>query len=138
MRYLSVDFGLKRLGLATSEGELASPLKTIEIKGFKDAVEKVERLIRAEGFKKIIVGLPEGKMGKTVLGFINSLKKRGFDVEYADETLSSQKAVAQMIELNIPKNKRHINDAYSAAIILQNWLDSHSVILNEATLDVAK
>ncbi len=32
MKYLGVDFGLKRVGLAVSEGELASPLQTIEVK----------------------------------------------------------------------------------------------------------
>ena len=124
MRYLSIDFGLKRLGLATSEGILAAPLKTIEVEGFRDAVKKVAGLIEVEDFTRIVVGLPEGKMGKTVLGFVKTLKKTGLDVVCTDETLSSKKAIAQMIELNIPKNKRQTNDAYSAAIILQNYLDS--------------
>jgi len=123
MRYLGVDFGLSRIGLAQSQGNIASPLKTIEVKGFQDAQEKVKALVVSEGFDKIIIGLPEGKMGQTVLGFIKALRKAGIDVETADETLSSQRAVAQMIKLNIPKAKRRVSDAYSAAIILQNYLD---------------
>lgn len=124
MRYLGIDFGLKRVGLASSAGTLAAPLKTIEVRGFKDALKKVMEQISSAGFDKIVVGLPEGKMGRTVLGFIKALRRVGIDVDTTDETLSSQRAIAQMIELNIPKNKRQINDAYSAAIILQNYLDS--------------
>src|SRR3989344_6441502 len=123
MKYLGIDFGLKRVGLATSEGNLASPLKTIEVKGFKDIVEKVVKLVKTEGFDKIVVGLPEGKMGQTVLGFIKALRNFGIEAVEADETLSSQKATAQMIELNVPKKDRRINDATAAAIILQNYLD---------------
>ena len=123
MKYLGIDFGLKRVGLATSEGNLASPLKTIEVKGFKDIVEKVVKLVKTEGFDKIVVGLPEGKMGQTVLGFIKALRNFGIEAVEADETLSSQKATARMIELNVPKKDRRINDATAAAIILQNYLD---------------
>ncbi len=124
MRYLGVDFGLRRIGLAQSAGIIASPLKTIEVKSLKDAQEKVKELIRSEGFDKAIIGLPEGKMGQTVSGFIKALSKAGIDVETADETLSSQQALTQMIKLNIPKKKRLIRDADAAAIILQNYLDS--------------
>lgn len=124
MRYLGVDFGLKRVGLAISEGTLASPLKTIEVRGLVDAIEKVREIAQSQGFTKIVVGLPEGKMGQTVLGFVKALKKKELDVVTTDETLSSQQAIQRMVELNIPKKLRLTNDAYSAAIILQNYLDS--------------
>lgn len=123
MKYLGIDFGLRRIGIATSEGELASPLKTIQVKGYKDGLEKVVEVIGTGGFDKIVVGLPEGKIGKTVLGFVKALKKMGLSVECSDETLSSKRALERMIELNIPKNKRRFNDEMAATIILQNWLD---------------
>lgn len=124
MKYLGVDFGLRRLGLAISEGILASSLDTIEVRGLKDTIDKVSKLAKDQEFTTIIVGLPEGKMGKAVLGFVNALKKKGFNVETGDETLSSRQATRQMIEENIPKKKRHFNDATAAAIILQQFLDS--------------
>ena len=123
MKYLGVDFGLRRVGLAISEGVLASPLKILEIKNFKDAVAKIVNLAKEQDFDKIVVGLPEGKIGQTVLGFIKALKKAGLEVVAADETLSSQKALEEMIALNIPKKKRRVNDDTAAAIILQNYLD---------------
>ena len=42
----------------------------------------------------------------------------------ADETLSSSSAKDLMIDLNIPQKQRQKEDAYSAVIILQNFLDS--------------
>lgn len=123
MKYLGIDFGLRRVGLAASDGILASPLKTLKVKSFTEAIDKVVETVRKEKFDKIVIGLPEGKMGKTVSGFSNLLKKMGLDVETADETLSSQKAMQQMIELNVPKRDRRISDAYSATIILQSYLD---------------
>lgn len=124
MHYLGIDFGLKRIGLAFSEGELATPFKTLEVRNFKDAIEQVRNIIEEEGVEQIVVGLPEGKIGQTVLGFIKALKKSGFKVIEADETLSTQRAAAQMIELGISRKNRQSNDATAAAIILQNYLDS--------------
>lgn len=124
MKYLGVDFGLKRVGLATSEGNFASPLKTIEVKGLVDAVLKVIALCKNGKFSKVIVGMPEGRMGKNVLGFVKKLKKEGIDIETSDETLSSRRALENMIEVGVPKEKRGINDDQAAAIILQDYLDS--------------
>ncbi len=121
MKYLGVDFGLKRVGLAVSEGELASPFKVIEGTSFADLLEKIKK--ETIGFDKVVIGLPEGKMGKIVKKAIKKLRESGVDIIETDETLSTQKATKQMIELNIPKKKRRINDAYSAGIILQNYLD---------------
>lgn len=123
MKYLGIDFGLRRIGLAISEGNLASPWKVIEVNSLKDASERVEKLAKEGDFEKMVVGMPEGKMGKKVLGFINLLRKKGLDISEADETLSTKQATLKMIELNISKKTRRINDAYSATIILQNWLD---------------
>lgn len=124
MKYLGIDFGLKKIGLAMSAGELASPWQIIDVRNFTDAVEKISRIIVDGDYNKVVVGLPEGKTGKNVAGFVNALGKRGFKVDIADETLSSQKALETMIETGIRRRKRHHEDAYSAAEILQNYLDS--------------
>ncbi len=121
MKYLGIDFGMKRVGLAVSEGELASPLKTIEGTNFLNLLDKIKK--EAEGFDRLVIGLPEGKMGKIVKKAIKKLRESGVDIIEADETLSTQNAKREMLELNIPKKKRRINDAYSAGIILQNYLD---------------
>lgn len=132
MKYLGIDFGLRKIGLAVSEGELVSPWQIIEVKSSPDALEKISRIIKKDNFDKIVVGLPEGKIGRHVSGFVNALKKRGFDVETASEILSSKKALQAMIEAGIRQKKRRFEDAYSAAGILQNYLDTQqSVILSD-------
>lgn len=123
MKYLGIDFGLRRIGLAVSEGELASPWKIINVQGFTDAVDQVLAIIKKEGFEKIIVGLPEGKMSRNVQGFVRALNKNGVVTETVDETLSSQKAKKIMIEQGISRKARRFEDAYSAAEILQQFLD---------------
>lgn len=124
MRYLGIDFGLRRIGLATSFGELASPYKVIEVKNLEDAISQVKEIVEQEGFDKVVVGLPGGKTGKVVAGFIKGLRNKGLDVVSADETLSTQKAISQMIQLGLPKKKRRANDDLAAVIILQNYLDN--------------
>lgn len=123
MKYLGIDFGLRRIGLAVSEGELVSPWQVLEIKSFSDAVEQISKLIKEEKFEKIIIGVPEGKMAQNTAGFVNALKKQGFEVETAPETLSSKRALQIMIEQGIGQKKRRHEDAYSAAEILQDYLD---------------
>lgn len=120
-KYLGVDFGLKRVGLAKSEGELASPWKVLEGKNLADLVEKLKK--EAIDFDQLIIGLPEGKTGQVILKVIKQLKDFGLDVISTDETLSSQNATKLMVKLNKSKKKRKINDAHSAAIILQDYLD---------------
>ncbi len=122
MKYLGVDFGLRRIGLAISEGQLASPWQILEVKNFSDAVEKTSKIIKEGGFQKIVVGLPEGKMGQNVAGFVKALQKRNFEVETSDETLTSKQALTEMIEQGIKQKERRREDAYSAAVILQNYL----------------
>ena len=121
MKYLGVDFGLRRIGLAVSDGQLASPYKILIGKNPADLVEQVKK--EAQRFDKVVVGMPEGETGNTVLGFIKALRRNGLDVSEADETLSSKQAVEKMVEFNIPKEKRKFSDDMAAAIILQNWLD---------------
>lgn len=125
MKYLGIDFGLRRIGLAISEGQFASPWQILEIKGFPDAIGKITKIIKEGGFQKTVVGLPEGKMGKNVVGFVNALKKRGFEVETFEETLSSKRALEAMIDQGIQQKNRRHEDAYSAAEILQNYLDTY-------------
>lgn len=124
VKYLGIDFGLRKIGLAISEGQLASPWQILKVKGIPDAAGKVAKLIKENNFQKIIVGLPEGKMQKNVIGFINALQKSRITAEPAPETLSSKKALEQMIEQGLGRKKRGAEDAYSAAEILQNYLDN--------------
>ncbi len=124
MKFLGIDFGLKKIGLALSDGELASPLKIITVSSLDDAVEKIIGEIEVNQVDKVVIGLPEGKTGKAAKKLVNELKKKELDVESADETLSSKDAQKLMIEMGVSRKKRKIDDAQAAALILQNYLDN--------------
>lgn len=129
MRYLGLDYGLKKVGLAISEGQIASPLKVLEISGLKDAVNKISSVIDKEGIDRVVIGVPDsGQAKNAVKKFITelklNLKNELVSVIEADETLSSQSAQDLMLNLNLSQEARKKEDAYAAVIILQNFLDS--------------
>ena len=129
MRYLGIDYGLKKVGLALSEGQIASPFKVVDVTSLKDAVNKISSIIEKEQIDRVIVGVPEsGQSKNAVKKFLNEikskLKEKEVSIIEADETLSSSEAVDLMVDLNTSRDSRQKEDAYSASIILQNFLDS--------------
>jgi putative Holliday junction resolvase len=129
MRYLGIDYGLKKIGLALSEGQIASPLKVIEISGLADAVNKILSVIQKEEIGRVIIGVAEsGESRSAVKKFVAKLKtdlgEKQVSVIEVDETLSSSSAKDMMIDLGMSEKSRKKEDAYSAVIILQNFLDS--------------
>lgn len=112
------------MGLALSEGLTSSPLKVLSIGSLEDALMKVRQVVEKEGVERVVVGVPEsGEARKITENFINGLKPY-VDVVEADETLSTQNAKKEMIELGKGKKSRGQEDAQAAAIILQEYLDN--------------
>lgn len=129
MMYLGIDYGKKKVGLAISEGQVASPLKVLEVSGLKDAVSKISYVIKSEEINRVVIGIPESGEARSITKkFLAELKKRykiePVEVIEVEETLSSVDAKKVMIDLNLSKKQREKEDAYSAGIILQNFLNS--------------
>lgn len=125
MKYLGVDWGLNKIGLALSEGEIASPLATLNVQanGLYKAVAKVTVIAREKNIGQVVLGKPEGKMGEIVESVAAGLKKEGLDVILADETLSTKEAKRVMLQLGMKRKSRREDNAMSASIILQRYLD---------------
>lgn len=127
MRLLGIDYGQKKIGLAMSEGELATPYGVLKIAGLEDAINKISKIIDQEEIDQVVIGQPEsGESLKMVEKFIKQLRerlKKGVEVVVVDETLSTQQAQHVMRQLNL--KKRAVEDAYAAAAILQDYLDLH-------------
>ncbi len=122
MKYLGVDYGLKKIGLAISEGSFASPLGVLKVSSKSDAIYKLQNIIKKEEIELVVIGAPDSGVRSAILSVANKLE--GVSVVTSDETLSSQNAKVKMIELGLGKKKRAIEDAYSAVEILQNYLES--------------
>lgn len=130
MKYLGIDYGKRKLGLAISEGQIASPLKVLSINSLENALNQIEIVIATENITRVVIGIPEGATGEMVKKFIKALNNRMIDKQVevieTDETLSSVDARKLMIDLNLTKKERQKEDAYSATLILQRFLNSLS------------
>lgn len=123
MRYLGIDYGKKKIGLALSDGQIASIFKIVEVSSLTDALVKTKKIIFDEKIDRVVIGIAEGESGKIAKVFSKNLSREITVIE-TDETLSTKEAQSMMIQLNIPQKKRKKEDAFAAAIILQNFLDS--------------
>lgn len=119
MRFLGVDFGEKKIGLAISEGFLAEPLGAVK------KVAAVQRICAQQGIDKIVIGLAEAAMALKTKRFGKQLTQlTGLPVVYEDETLTSQEAKKIMVKSGKPKKKRQRQThTIAACLILQNYLD---------------
>ena len=123
MKYLGIDYGKRKIGLAISEGFTASPLVVIESSGLEDALQKVRVFLVKEGVDKVVVGVAEsGESRSMSQKFINRLRE---DVEVieVEETLSSKLADEKMRIVDVKRSKIKVNDALAAAIILEDYLE---------------
>ena len=134
-RYLGIDFGEKRVGLAISDKSnlIASPFKTINYINKNDLVSQIEKIVIENNIENFVLGLPINMKGedtaqtKTVRKFKESLSSLDIPIIYEDERLSSVSAKNSLILQNIKTghNKSEI-DKTAAAIILQQYLDKNS------------
>jgi putative Holliday junction resolvase len=135
MKYLGIDYGTRRIGVAVSDdtGSLAFPLGTV--KAGQGALEEVAGLIRENAVQKVIIGESRNNKGEAndVMEDIGQFKKdieelTGLPAEYEREYFTSTMAARQFApEAKSRKaNPSHANlDASAAALILQSYLDKH-------------
>lgn len=128
MRYLGIDYGKKYIGLATSDGVVASAFKVISVSSLKDALSQVAPIIEKEQIGKVVVGVPESGEARSVTEkFIRGIRGIWGDqvkVEEVDETLTSKNATKLMLELGAGKKKRQLSHVTAACLILQQFLDN--------------
>ena len=130
MRYLSIDYGTRRCGLAVCDKSetIVSPLAVLEK---QKLVEEISRIIESEKIDAIVIGLPlnmddtAGPQAKKVKKFAEQIKNRtNVPVYFQDERLSTFAAAEKLAEIELPKNKKRKKlDAIAAAQILELFLE---------------
>lgn len=134
-RYLGIDYGHKRIGLAVADadGRFAVPLKQLDRRGSvaADAAQLHDILLDYD-LDALVIGLPlnmdgtEGEQAKLTRGYGAALAAAlNMPVEFWDERLSSAAAdqlLDQREELTNKKRKAR-RDALAAQIMLQSYLD---------------
>lgn len=133
MRYLGIDLGDKRTGLALGDDEtrIVSPLEVIvAARGSGAFVPEILKAIERQKPGALVIGLPinmdgsEGPAAKTVRAFGESLSQRvKLPVHFQDERLTSHAADQRMAQSGrTHKQKKELRDALAAAEILRDFL----------------
>jgi len=91
--YLGIDYGRKRIGLATSElGLIAKPLKTIENRGERRNLTALAQIAVQYNIGTIVLGLPvhnNTAMSDEVRTFAKTLEPLGCVIAFQNEMLTS-------------------------------------------------
>jgi putative holliday junction resolvase len=134
MRYLAIDYGNKRTGLAICDPTqtIVSPLAVVQ--SDKGLLKKIAEIVKKESVEAIILGLPlnmddsQGYQTKIVLGFAERLKAAvSIPVHLQDERLSSFAAQEKLSDAGFfGTEKSRRLDAIAAAEILQAFLNRNN------------
>jgi len=142
---LAVDYGRARIGLAIADAatKMPKPLATLERINRNEDMRRLRELVRDQGVKHIIVGLPlrldgtRGEMAEEAERFAQRMAKQiGVPVELVDERLTSWEA-ARLLEEELGRVIRSgakskgagsgvgadSVDAMAATVILRDYLE---------------
>ncbi|GAB3024984.1 Holliday junction resolvase RuvX [Niabella terrae] len=131
-RILSIDYGLKRTGIAVTDPLqlIATGLKTIPS---AELIPFLKTYFSQEAVEKILIGLPVNWDGSAtdatplVEKIIGKLKKQfpSMPIETVDERYTSKMARDAMLEMGLKKKQRRdkaLVDEIAATIMLQEYL----------------
>jgi putative holliday junction resolvase len=130
-RVLAVDYGRKRIGLASCDplGITVQPLDTLHGEPAK-ALPAIAALCIDREVARIVVGLPlnmngsEGDMAREVRAFGAKLAEATkLPIEFSDERLTSWSAEQELAVFKKKlRRKKGLVDAMAAVQILRDWL----------------
>ncbi len=134
MRYLGLDVGSRRIGVAVSDelGLTAQPVLTLERRSNRrEDLRSLARLCRRFGVAGIVVGNPVHLSGEVspqaakTQAFAAALGEiTGLPVHLLDERLTTRKAHQILYEAGHERQKhRKVVDQVAATLILQSFLD---------------
>ena len=131
-KILAIDYGEKRIGLATADNELkvALPFGIIENKGIKKLIAEIKEICQKEGITQVVVGFPMGlggtktKQTEKTEKFIAALKKeQEIPVDTQSELFTSRQAHGIFKDAGVKKKRI---DESAATLILADYLEKRA------------
>lgn len=136
MRYMALDIGEKRIGVAVSDpgGTVAMPVKVLPAQEVLSGAKSFRRLLEDHEPEVLVCGRPltmageEGPQARRVEEQARAIAEAcGLPLEFADERLSSSEAkgILRAQGLN-ERSMRGKVDMVAASLFLQAFLDGRS------------
>lgn len=132
-KFLGLDIGQKRIGVAISEDELVSSYGIIENTDLNKAVRAIGKICREHHISKVIIGIPKfrdtfeaDKIRQFALTLAQNLN---LEVDFTDETLTSREAERKLKEQKLDRRSRRFKeevDKLAAKYILEQYIQEKS------------
>jgi putative holliday junction resolvase len=129
MRYLGIDYGLKKIGFALGDDEssIAAPIEVIQNDGPDKVIKALNTLVQEESIEAFVIGIPwrpegleESPQKKKNEDFAELVKERiGLPVHLVNEQFTSVESRRLQVEHGAGAKE----DALAAMLILQEYLD---------------
>ena len=124
-KYLGIDYGDKRIGLALAEeSSIALPFKILD--NSNNLIDEIKNIVKQESINMVVIGLPHSFSGKpnerlTITeNFVDLLKKNlAIEIATVDEQLTSKLYEKMGVKKDI--------DKHSATAILETYLTQLNV-----------
>jgi len=131
-KFLCLDIGERRIGMALSRGFVAGSYGTVVYTKPEDAIKRIVDIIFREKITSVIYGIPlnsdglPGKQADKIFEFISRLKSLCNSVSfiYWNEALTSWQAELLLKGKVRKKKRKEVIDKISATLILQSYLNS--------------
>jgi len=131
-KYLGIDYGAKKIGLAISDdlGKIAFALKIISNQGREKVLQEIFEILNKYKIQKIVIGESVNNLGEK-----NPIAEKIQDlISHLQNKIKQEKINKKEIEIYLEKewystmearqyHDSHQADASAAAIILQRYLD---------------
>ncbi len=146
-RVVALDFGTKRIGIATSDltQTLATPYQVqIRTKSRVEDHRLIAKVVEEFEAVRVVVGLPvglngkEGAAAKLIRDEVLQLERTlTIPIELFDERFTTTAAHTTLMNQNMrAQDRRHVVDKVAAAVLLRAWLDAQPKPQTPATDDL--
>jgi putative Holliday junction resolvase len=132
VRYLGVDPGGKRVGLAVGDDTtgVVSPLEIVPYEGVERAARKIAELAAKVGAARVVLGLPtredgsQGPAARRSERLAEALTSLGIDIALQSEFLSTDEARRRARAAGRP-SRRAVDDI-AAQVLLEEYIATRS------------
>ncbi len=128
--YLGLDYGAKRIGVATADSEVKIAIPYGVIDNDEHKIDQITELIDEQKIDLVVVGYPRNQAGEPtaqtaeVEQFVEQLQQSFPKIMFQDESLTSVLAEERLKAYHKNYSKEDI-DASAAAIILEDYLEDN-------------